>query len=210
MRLLCITRQANLSHSAVACSTISCLLSWQTYVPKLLHHPNLNSSAYLQVTEREITLMWILLWQNWCSRLLRARNVMKKRHDMEWHSHTQSLYDTIFISSFFGGSSSGRLSKKIYEFCWWEIGEVGPFNSITCCFHFCSVLDSFWPHFISPLALWAYLNSQIRISIHAILFLLIIIHSCIPALGWPKTAQSVHCCSRSAILLRFCLKTYKP
>ena len=203
MRLLCITRQANLSHSAVACSTISCLLSWQTSVPKLLHHPNLNSSAYLQVTEREITLMWILLWQNWCSRLLRARNVMKQRHDMEWHSHKRQ--HNLFIEFFWEVLVWEAMKKDLWVLL---VGNRRSW-SITCCFHFCSVLDSFSPHFISLLALWAYLNSQIRISIPAILFLLIIIHSCIPALGWPKTAQSVHCCSRSAILLRFCLKTYK-
>ena len=125
MRLLCITRQANLSHSAVACSTISCLSSWQTSVPKLLHHPNLNSSAYLQVTEREITLMWILLWQNWCSRLLRARNVMKQRHDMEWHSHkrmTQSLYRVFLGGPRLGGyqkrfmSSAGGRSEKLVHY----------------------------------------------------------------------------------------------
>jgi len=146
--------------------------------------------------------MWILLWQNWCSRLFRARNVMKQRHDMEWHSHTQSLYDTIFISSFFGGSSSGRLSKKIYEICWWEIGEVGPLLVVSIFalswirFHHTSFHHSLSGH------IWI-------LKLESQFLLLIIIHSCIPALGWPKTAQSVHCCSRSPILLSFCLKTYK-
>ena len=152
---------------------------------------------------REITLMWILLWQNWCSRLLRARNVMKQRHDMEWHSHkrtTQSLYRVFLGGPRLGGyqkrfmkSAGGRLEKLVHYLLF-------PF--LLCLGFVFTTL-----HFTTRL--WAYLNSQIRISIPAILFLLIIIHSCIPALGWPKTAQSVHCCSRSAILLRFCLKTYK-
>ncbi len=93
------------------------------------------------------------------------------------------------ILSFFGGVLvSGRLSQKVYEFCSWELGEVGPLLVV-------SVFALSWIRFHHN-SLHNSLSGQIRFlklesQFLPFCLLLIIIHYFISALGWPKTAQSV-------------------
>ncbi len=95
-------------------------------MPKLLNHPNLNLSAYSQVTERDNFEMDFALAKSMLSSI-KSANLMKQQL---WHSHKRTMQSSYRV--FLGGScyrpGLWEAIKKITsnEFCWWEMGEVGP------------------------------------------------------------------------------------
>jgi hypothetical protein len=78
-------------------------------------------------------------------------------------------YNASFISSF-GAPGFWEAIKEGLLVLLVGDEEVDPLLGDKMVLRFCSDLDSFSLHITSPIALWADVNSQIRISIPAILF----------------------------------------